>query len=152
MSKESGQSDQPRRFSVDARVTVSSGEIRAVDVRVDGTRRRIMVPVKLFTHFTEQFVRSKPSDGFEKRYKTLMKLLEAAYKQGVADVRRLLICERCQVQQSAGSQPEHLLRAESTIGSVSSSFPRWQPAFATTGPPVSSPARCSPLLRPASQS
>jgi hypothetical protein len=76
---------QPRRLSVDAHVKITSGDTRSVDVRVDGTRMPVLVPIKLFTHFTEQFVRSNPSDGFEKRYKTLMKLMEAAYKQGVED-------------------------------------------------------------------
>jgi hypothetical protein len=76
---------QPKRTSVDARITISSGDTRTVDVRINGRVHSVTVPVKLFTHYTEQFVRKNPGEGFQKRFSTLKSLMEAAYKQGWAD-------------------------------------------------------------------
>ena len=56
-------------------------------VRVDIDGEAIHIPLKadVYAHWHEQFIRSNPTDGYRKRYATLMNVIRAAYKEGIKE-------------------------------------------------------------------
>ncbi len=71
-------------FSI-TEVTIHTGKTASLRFRVDGEEVTVNVPAELKAYFSEQFVRPNPTSAQKKRYATLMKLLEAAYKKGRED-------------------------------------------------------------------
>ena len=68
-------------FSI-TEVTFETGKTAKLRFRVDGQEVVVDVAADLKAYFTEQFVRPNPTAAQKKRYATLMRLLEAAYKKG----------------------------------------------------------------------
>lgn len=54
----------------------------SMTIKVDGTDVTFQVPSAIKAYFNEQFVRDKPSQAQKKKYTTLMRLMELAYKAG----------------------------------------------------------------------
>lgn len=64
-------------------VTTPTAKLR---FRVAGREVVADIPAELRAYFMEQFVRSNPTAAQRKRYTTLMRLLEVAYRKGREDV------------------------------------------------------------------
>lgn len=72
------------RYSV-TEVTVSKGKQATIKVNIDGVDVRIPVAPEVRAYFQDQFVRDSPSALQRKKFATLMHVIRAAYKKGLAD-------------------------------------------------------------------
>ncbi len=69
----------------ETRVTV--GKTANISFDIDDQRVTIKVPAETKAHFTEQFVRPNPTALQRRKYATVMALIRAAYKAGLASSR-----------------------------------------------------------------
>lgn len=69
-------------------VTISTGKTAYVEFLSDDKKIRVEIPAELNAFFKSQFLRANPTPAFKQRYVTLMNLMRAAYKQGLADAKK----------------------------------------------------------------
>lgn len=66
-------------------VTILTGKTKAFRLNVDGHDVTIPVDEALFAHYRNQFTREAPTAQQKLRFTTLLNLMRAAYKKGIAD-------------------------------------------------------------------
>ena len=66
-------------------VVVLTGKTKGFKLNIDGAQVTIPVDEAMFVNYQNQFYREKPTPDQKKRYLTLLSLMRAAYKKGVAD-------------------------------------------------------------------
>ena len=66
-------------------ITVRTGKTKAFKFDLDDTQVTIPVDDTVFTNYQNQFYRENPTPAQRRKFATLMSLVRAAYKKGVAD-------------------------------------------------------------------
>jgi hypothetical protein len=66
-------------------VTILTGRTKGFRLDVDNAQVTIPIDEALFAHYQNQFWRDNPTTQQKKKFGTLMSLLRAAYRKGVAD-------------------------------------------------------------------
>ena len=66
-------------------VTVSVGANKQIKLRLNGQDVSIPVEPDLYAYFKSHFVRANPSQKQKDEYSTVMRLMSAAYSQGLKD-------------------------------------------------------------------
>ena len=66
-------------------VTIQSGKTAHIRFELDGKVIRVPIDATIKAYFDSQFVRPNPTSQQRQRFGTLMNLLRAAYKKGLAD-------------------------------------------------------------------
>jgi hypothetical protein len=66
-------------------VTILTGRTKGFCLDVDNTQVTVPIDETLFANYQNQFWRENPTAQQKKKFGTLMSLLRAAYRKGVAD-------------------------------------------------------------------